>query len=122
MVSSVSGQKKPTSSTLELVKGCFPPGSMTGTPKIKAMEICSRLENMQRGIYSGAIGWLGGDGSCDLAVVIRTIIIEGNKFEFQVGGAIVNDSTPEKEFFETMVKARGVAAALGIAITELEKL
>ncbi len=122
MVSSVSGVKKPEASTLDLIKGCFPPGSMTGTPKIKAMQICSELEGLKRGIYSGALGWLGGDGSTDLAVVIRTIILQGNKFEFQVGGAIVNDSTPEAEFAETMTKAKGVAAALGISISELEGL
>lgn len=122
MVSSVTGQKKEESSAIDLIKGCFPPGSMTGTPKIKAMEICSELENMGRGIYSGTIGFLGGDGSADLSVVIRTIIIKGNKFEFQVGGAIVYDSTPQQEFAETMVKATGVAAALGIEISQLEKL
>lgn len=122
MVSSVTGQKKEEASAIELIKGCFPPGSMTGTPKIKAMEICSELENMGRGIYSGAIGWLGGDGSADLSVVIRTIIIKGNKFEFQVGGAIVHDSTPQQEFAETMVKATGVAKALGIEISQLKNL
>ena len=122
MVSSVSGIKNPDATTLELIKGCFPPGSMTGTPKIKAMEICSGLEKLKRGIYSGAIGWLGGDGSADLAVTIRTIIIKGNKFEFQVGGAIVNDSVAETEFLETMTKAKGVATALGISIEELGRL
>lgn len=120
MVSSISGSRKQGASTIELIKGCFPPGSMTGTPKIKAMEICSELEKMQRGIYSGAIGWLGGNGSADLSVVIRTIIMDGNNFEFQVGGAIVNDSTPEKELAETILKAKGVASALGISLNTLE--
>lgn len=122
MVSSVSGIKNDGASTLDLIKGCFPPGSMTGTPKIKAMEICSGLEKINRGIYSGAIGWMGGDGSSDLAVVIRTIILQGNKFEFQVGGAIVNDSEEISEFNETLTKARGVAGALGLAIEKLESL
>jgi len=122
MVSSISGKKSKNSSTLELIKGCFPPGSMTGTPKIKAMEICSRLEELKRGIYSGAIGWFGGDGTCDFSVVIRTIIMKENKFEFQVGGAIVNDSTATEEFAETMLKARGICGALGIKISRLEQL
>lgn len=122
MVSSVSGLKKKGSSTLELIKGCFPPGSMTGTPKIKAMEICSKLEQLNRGIYAGSIGWFGGDASADLSVVIRTIILQGNKFEFQVGGAIVNDSDAKSEFIETMLKAKGVASALGISINRLEEL
>lgn len=122
MVSSISGIKKKTASTLDLIKGCFPPGSMTGTPKIKAMEICSQLEKLKRGIYAGSIGWFGGDGSADLSVVIRTIIMQGNKFEFQVGGAIVNDSLPEEEFAETITKAKGVAGALGIEISKLEEI
>lgn len=122
MVSSVNGKKKNDASTLDLVKGCFPPGSMTGTPKIKAMEICSELEKLKRGIYAGSIGWFGGDGSADLSVVIRTIIMQDNKFEFQVGGAIVNDSVPEEEFAETITKAKGVAGALGIEIRQLEEI
>ncbi len=69
---------------------------MTGAPKIKAMNLCSEMEELARGIYSGAIGWFGGDGSCELSVVIRTLIIQGDRFEFQVGGGIVADSTPEK--------------------------
>lgn len=122
MVSGVYGQKKEDVSTLELVKGCFPPGSMTGTPKIKAMQMCSALEELKRGVYSGAIGWFGGDGSADLSVVIRTLIMQGNRFEFQVGGAIVADSVPEKEWEETLVKARAVAKVMGIEQQQLEGL
>ncbi len=114
MVSTVTGQKSAGTSSLDLVKGCFPPGSMTGAPKIKAMQLCSALESKQRGVYSGAIGWFGGDGSVDLSVVIRTIIMDGNKFEFQVGGAIVADSDPIAEFEETLIKAKAVAKSLGI--------
>jgi para-aminobenzoate synthetase component I len=114
MSSTVTAEKKAAVSSLEFVKNSFPPGSMTGTPKIKAMEICSQLERQERGVYSGAIGWFGGDGSVDLSVVIRTLIIQGNKFEFQVGGAIIADSTPENEWQETLVKAKGICLALGL--------
>lgn len=122
MASTVLGNKRRDISSLELVKDCFPPGSMTGAPKIKAMQICTQLEEIKRGIYAGSIGWFGGDGSADLSVVIRTLIIDGDNFEFQVGGAIVADSTPEEEWRETLVKAKAIAITLGIDISELERL
>jgi anthranilate/para-aminobenzoate synthase component I len=73
-------------------------------------------------VYSGALGWFRGDGSCDLSVVIRTIVLEGNRFEFQVGGGIVADSEPAKEWAETMTKARGILNALGLKQGALEKI
>lgn len=114
MSSTIVGQKRPDCSSLEAITYCFPPGSMTGAPKIRAMELCSELERLERGVYSGAIGWLGGDGSCELSVVIRTLIIRGEKFEFQVGGGIVADSSPEAEFAETIDKSIGILKAIGI--------
>jgi len=122
MSSTISGKKRADCSTLESIMYCFPPGSMTGAPKIRAMELCSQLETLERGIYSGAIGWLGGDGTCELSVVIRTLLIQNNRFEFQVGGGIVADSTPEAEFVETIVKSTGILKTLGISSTELEAL
>ncbi len=112
--STVSGKKHAECSTIEAVKAIFPPGSMTGAPKISAMNLCSDLEKIKRGVYAGAIGWFGGDGSCDLSVVIRTLLIKGNKFEFQVGGGIVSDSTPQKELDELISKAKGILLTLGI--------
>lgn len=114
MHSTVKGALKSGDTAFSLTKNCFPPGSMTGTPKIMAMEVCSELEDCKRGIYSGALGYFGGDGSVDLSVVIRTIIIKGDKFEFQVGGAIIYDSDPEKEWQETMIKASAIAKTLGV--------
>ncbi len=117
MSSTITGQKRKDVSSLELVLGCFPPGSMTGAPKIKAMEWCSTLEKMSRGVYSGCLGWFDAkDDSCDLSVVIRTIIIQGERFEFQVGGAIIYDSTAQSEWLETLTKAKGICAALGIGL------
>ncbi len=120
MASTIKGKKLPSASSLDVVKGCFPPGSMTGAPKIKAIQICSDLEKLSRSIYSGGIGWFGGDGSIDLSVVIRTIIISGDKFEFQVGGAITNDSNAENEWEETMIKAKAIAKTLNIKMSKLE--
>lgn len=114
MSSTVCGKRSKGMSTLDVIKAAFPAGSMTGAPKISAMKLCSKLEQLKRGVYSGAIGWFGGDGSCDLSVVIRTIIIQGKIFEFQVGGGIVADSIPEKELEETFVKAKGILLALNI--------
>lgn len=119
MSSTITGQRRADVTPLELVAHCFPPGSMTGAPKIRAMELCSTLEPRARGVYSGAIGWFGGDGSADLSVVIRTLVMQGKRFEFQVGGAIVHDSTPEGEWEETLVKARGITLALGVPLENL---
>lgn len=115
MSSTILGQKRAACSTLDAIAACFPPGSMTGAPKIRAMNLCSELESVERGVYSGAIGWLGGDGSCELSVVIRTLILNDTKFEFQVGGAIVSDSTPQQELQETIDKSKGLLKALGIS-------
>lgn len=122
MSGNVSGQKRADITTLEAIQHAFPPGSMTGAPKIRAMNLCSELERESRGVYSGAIGWLGGDGACELSVVIRTLILQGDRFEFQVGGGIVADSTPEAELAETIEKSRGIAAALGFDADKLAEL
>ncbi len=121
MSSTVEATRDPQHSLLNTIETCFPPGSMTGAPKIAAMKWCSQMEQIERGVYSGALGWVGPD-ACELSVVIRTLIIQGNRFEFQVGGGIVADSDPETEWRETMTKARGIAGALGIDNTELYQL
>ncbi len=122
MASTVSGQLKPGMSVGDLLLRTFPPGSMTGAPKICAVELCNALEQVERGIYSGAIGWFGGDGSAELSVVIRTLVMQGKSFEFQVGGGIVADSTPESEWRETMDKALGILRTLNLAPSLLEGL
>ena len=95
---------------------------MTGAPKITAMNLCSQLERVERGIYSGALGWLGGDGSCELSVIIRTLIVREQKFEFQVGGGIVADSIPDKELKETIDKSIGILKSLGLSAADIESL
>lgn len=108
---------------LKLIKDCSPAGSMTGAPKIAAMDLCAQLENWKRGIYSGALGYLdfcgGADILAEFSVVIRTIIIKGNKFEFQVGGGIVYESEAEKEYEETLTKAAAICRVLGVDISGL---
>lgn len=120
MYSSINGIKLADKDAVDVIKSCFPPGSMTGTPKIKAMELCSQLEKISRNVYSGAIGWLGGDGSADFSVVIRTILIDGNNFEFQAGGAIVADSVPENEWQEIITKSLAICAALKIDLKQID--
>jgi para-aminobenzoate synthetase component I len=120
MSSSISAQKN--SSSLALITSSLPPGSMTGAPKIASMQAITKLELQQRGVYSGIIGYFGGDGSADFSVVIRTIIIQGNYFEFQVGGGIIYDSEPEKELLETYIKAKAICKTLNISELELDNL
>lgn len=122
MSSAISGKKRADRTTLDAVAACFPAGSMTGAPKFSAINLCTGLEAKQRGVYAGGIGYFGGDGSCELSVVIRTLILQGRRFEFQVGGGIVADSEPEDEFQETMHKARGLLATLNVPQTALESL
>lgn len=122
MSSVIEGTLRGDVSLEGLLGGAFPPGSMTGAPKIRAMNICSELERQSRGIYSGALGWFAPDGCFELSVVIRTIIIKNNKFEFQAGGGIVFDSDPEEELDESLDKARGMAVALGIDMDVLRNL
>jgi anthranilate/para-aminobenzoate synthase component I len=119
LISTIQAKKQPNLSACDVAKACFPPGSMTGAPKIAAMRWCAQQEQMQRGVYSGAIGWFGSHQNCDLSVVIRTLVIEKNRFEFQVGGGIVADSTPFDEWQETLTKARAVAGVLGLTEDDL---
>ncbi len=122
LISTIRAQKFPHITTYEAVRACFPAGSMTGAPKIAAIRWCSEKEKMERGLYSGAIGWFGAGETCDLSVVIRTLILDDNRFEFQVGGGIVADSTPADEWRETITKARGILAALGLSEDDLARL
>jgi para-aminobenzoate synthetase component 1 len=113
LVSTVRGELEAGRGPLDLVRACFPGGSMTGAPKIEAMKIIDRLEPVQRGIYSGAIGYLDFAGPLDLNIVIRTIVVKDGRAFYNVGGAVVADSDPVAEYQETLVKARALIGALG---------
>jgi para-aminobenzoate synthetase len=112
LVSSVRGRLRGDVSAAECIRACFPPGSMTGAPKLRTMEILDELEGEARGPYSGAIGYLGLGGACDLSVTIRTIVLDGSSVAIGTGGAIVADSDPGAEIEEMLLKAAAPAAAL----------
>jgi len=113
MSSLIEGQHDTRHSVVSAIHAAFPPGSMTGTPKSKAIDYAHRYETLPRGIYSGAIGYILPD-KAELSVVIRTIVCTEDRLEFQVGGAIVAQSTPESEWRETLTKAAGMCRALGV--------
>jgi len=113
MVSTVAGRLARGQDALDAVRAAFPPGSMTGAPKIAAMRLLDRLEPVRRGIYSGALGWLDARGGCDLSVVIRTLVCARGRAWVHAGGGIVADSDPADEWRETLHKARPLLRALG---------
>jgi len=113
LVSTVTGELRPGLDAVDLLRATFPGGSITGAPKIRAMEIIAELEPTRRGPYCGAIGWLGGDGWMDTNITIRTYAIKDGQVAFQAGGGIVADSDPAAEYEETLDKARALIEALG---------
>ena len=112
LVSTVVGELAPELDALDLLRAAFPGGSITGAPKVRAMQIIAGLEPTQRGVYCGSIGYLSATGALDSSIVIRTYLVVGRDVYFQVGGGIVADSDPEQEYRETLDKARGLIAAL----------
>ncbi|MDG2049924.1 MAG: aminodeoxychorismate synthase component I [Myxococcota bacterium] len=112
MVSSVGGRLRSECDAVDLLRASFPPGSMTGAPKIAAMQLIDHLEPVRRGVYSGALGYFDVRGTLDLSVVIRTILVEGGNAHFHVGGAVVADSTASGEHAESLDKARPMLSAL----------
>ncbi|MGD9572563.1 MAG: aminodeoxychorismate synthase, component I [Thermoleophilia bacterium] len=112
LVSSVAGVLRPGMGAADLLEACFPGGSITGAPKIRAMEIIAELEPVRRGAYCGAIGHAGWDGSLDTGIVIRTLTIRDGRVTFGAGGGVVADSDPAAEYEETVAKARAMVAAL----------
>jgi len=114
MVSEVVGELKEGKDEFDALQSIFPAGTVSGAPKVRAMEIIEELEPTRRGIYSGAVGYFSFNRNMDYAITIRTIISEKDKAYIQVGAGIVADSIPEREFRETMNKARGMLKALGV--------
>lgn len=108
MVSTIECMVENSTDSIEVIKACFPMGSMTGAPKIAAMKAIEEYEEYRRGIYSGAIGYFMPNGDFDFNVVIRTAIINADKLVYPVGGAITNDSSPDEEWEETLIKARAL--------------
>ncbi len=120
MVSNVEGKLKDGLDSFDVLEACFPAGTVSGAPKIRAMEIIDELEPSKRGPYAGSIGYFGYSGSMNTCITIRTIIIKDGKVSVQAGAGIVADSDPEKEYQETLNKARGMIKALEMAEKGLE--
>jgi len=115
IVSNVEGELNKNMTTMDALKATFPAGTVSGAPKIRAMEIIDELEPVKRGIYSGAIGYISWSGNMDTAIAIRTAVIKDKQLHIQAGAGIVADSIPKNEWDETMNKGRGVFRAVAMA-------
>jgi anthranilate/para-aminobenzoate synthase component I len=114
-VATVEGKLRPEVTFVDLLRATFPGGSITGAPKIRAMQIIEELEPVRRGPYCGAIGYVAPDGTMEFNVAIRTMILKDGMVHVPVGGGIVADSDPREEYEETLVKSRAMFAALGVS-------
>ena len=120
-VATVEGVLRDDVTFVDLLRATFPGGSVTGAPKIRAMQIIDELEPVRRGAYCGAIGYLSGDGSMEFNVAIRTMTVKDGLVHVPVGGGVVADSDPAAEYEETLVKARAMFAALGVNVDDLRR-
>lgn len=115
IVSNLTGKLQKNKDAVDLLTATFPAGTVTGAPKVRAMEIIDELENVKRGPYAGCIGYFGYSGELDSGITIRTIIFKGNKAYVQVGAGIVSDSVPAQEYKETINKAKAMLKAIELA-------
>jgi anthranilate synthase component 1 len=115
IVSNVHGELKPGMDAVDVLRATFPAGTVSGAPKVRAMEIIEELEPTRRGIYSGAVGYIGWNGNMDTAIAIRTAVIRNGMLYIQAGAGIVADSVPRNEWDETMNKARAIFRAVSLA-------
>ena len=121
IVSNVTGELKPNMNAMDVLRATFPAGTVSGAPKIRAMQIIDEMEPVKRGVYSGAVGYLSWNGDMDTAIAIRTAVIKGKQLSIQAGAGIVYDSVPENEWAETMNKARAIFRAVSLAESGLDK-
>jgi anthranilate synthase component 1 len=119
IVSNVTGELDPSYTALDVLAATFPAGTLSGAPKIRAMEIINELEPIRRGVYGGAVGYLSWAGNMDTAIAIRTAVIKGDTLYIQAGGGIVADSVPENEWQETLNKGRAIFRAVSMAINDI---
>ncbi|MEA2121980.1 MAG: Anthranilate synthase component 1 [Dehalococcoides mccartyi] len=112
LVSHVQGKLKEDITPFEALESCFPAGTVSGAPKIRAMEIIAEMETEKRGIYAGAVGYFSYSGNMDMAIAIRTMVVKGGVAHLQAGCGIVSDSVPESEYQETLNKAQALLKAL----------
>ncbi len=112
IVSNVRGELRPGTTASDAIRAVFPGGTITGCPKVKCMEIIASLERGARGAYTGSFGYLNRDGSLDLNILIRTMVMRGTELTLRAGAGIVADSVPQAELEETRAKAKGLLHAL----------
>jgi len=118
IVSNVEGRCAPGLDALDVFKASFPAGTVTGAPKVRAMQIIDELEPVKRGVYSGAVGYLGFNGDMDVAIAIRTAVVKDGKLHVQAAAGVVADSDPQSEWQETQHKARAILKAAELAAAE----
>jgi anthranilate synthase component 1 len=118
LVSNVEGRIRPGLDAVDALIAGFPAGTLSGAPKIRAMEIINELEKDKRGIYAGAVGYFAANGSMDTCIVLRTAIVKDGTMYVQAGGGVVADSDPEAEFQETVNKAKALMAAADEALRQ----
>jgi anthranilate synthase component I len=121
IVSNVEGRRRQGVDALDVLKAAFPAGTVSGAPKVRAMEIIDELEPDRRGVYAGAVGLLGFGGDMDFAITIRTALIKDGVLHVQAGAGIVADSDPDAEWRETHNKARALMRAAEMAARGLER-
>lgn len=119
LVSNVTGRLRDDIDALDALAACFPAGTLSGAPKLRALEIIDELEPAPRGIYSGAVGYLGWQGNMDVAIAIRTAVMRAGRLEVQAGAGIVHDSDPRSEWEETMNKSRALLQAVELVANEM---
>jgi anthranilate synthase component 1 len=120
IVSNVTGRIRPGMSAIDVLRATFPAGTVSGAPKIRAMEIIDELEPVKRGVYAGAVGYLSWSGNMDTAIAIRTAVIKDGILHIQAGAGIVADSVPTNEWDETMNKGRAIFRAVAMACRGVE--
>jgi anthranilate synthase component 1 len=120
IVSNVTGQLNKGMSAIDVLRATFPAGTVSGAPKIRAMEIIDDLEPVKRGVYSGAVGYLSWNGNMDTAIAIRTAVVKHGQLHIQAGAGVVADSIPDLEWKETMNKGRAVFRAVALAEAGLD--
>ena len=115
IVSNVEGELRPGVDWLDLLRASFPAGTLSGAPKVRAMEIIDELETVRRGPYGGCVGYIDYSGNMDMAIAIRTMLVQGDTITVQSGGGVVADSDPEMEYQETLHKGRALIQAIDLA-------
>ena len=115
IVSQVQGRLREGLDAFDLLRATFPAGTLSGAPKIRAMEIIDKLEGVRRGPYGGAVGYFGFNGNLDTCITIRTMVMQGNQVYLQAGAGIVADSDPAREYQETLHKASALSEAIRVA-------